>query len=140
MAVNLRSRFSLFLDAKTRRSGAVVLPGPKPVWAPPAQVKTDPLLGSINLSLTQTTPPTEQFQTEISTTVGIEGKTFVISSGGGTTVQVTAATNPASMSLLQRVALNGYTTQCVASYGNLLAAALSPINYATTGGKGLVRY
>ena len=140
MAVNLRSRFSLFLDAKTRRSGAVVLPGPKPVWAPPAQVKTDPLLGSINLSLTQTTPPTEQFQTEISTTVGIEGKTFVISSGGGTTVQVTAATNPASMSLLQRVALNGYTTQCVASYGNLLAAALSPINYATTGGKGLVRF
>lgn len=141
MAVNLLSRFNPFIGVNTRRSGAVVLPEvPKQVWAPPAQVKTDPLLGSINLSLTPTTPPTEQFQTEISTTVGIEGKTFVISSGGGTTVQVTAATNPASMSLLQRVALNGYNSQSVASYGNLLAAALSPINYATSGGKGLVRF
>jgi hypothetical protein len=140
MARSFLSFFSPFLAVNARRSVAVVPQAPKQLWAPSAQVKTDPLLGSIDLSLTPTTPPTEQFQTEISTTVAIGGKTFVISSGGGTTLQVTTATNPASMSLLERVALNGYNTQSVASNGNLLAAALSPINYATTGAKGLVRF
>jgi hypothetical protein len=153
MALNFLSLlFGSPLGASARRSASfgfsrpsapsapsVVSPA-KQLWAPPAQVKTDPLLGSINLSPAPTTPPTEQFQTEISTTVGIGGKTFVFSSGGGSTLQVTVATNPASMSLLERVALNGYTSQSVASYGNLLAVALSPTDYTTTGAKGLVRF
>jgi hypothetical protein len=39
-----------------------------------------------------------------------------------------------------RVDLKGYNSQSVASYGNLLAVALSPSDYTTNGGKGLVRF
>lgn len=97
-----------------------------------------PQLGSLNL--TPTGLSGEQFQTEISTTVSIGGRLYVISSGGGATLQVSNATDPAAMSLVGRTSLGGYSTQSAASYGNLLAVALSPSDYATNGGKGLVRF
>ncbi|MEB3166176.1 MAG: choice-of-anchor I family protein [Cyanobacteriota bacterium] len=99
-----------------------------------------PLLGGVNLSPDQTKLTTEQFQTEISTTVSLAGRMFVISSGGGGTLQVSDATTPAAITLVNRTALSGYTSQSVASYGNLLAVALSPADYSANGGKGLVRF
>jgi hypothetical protein len=108
------------------------------------QAPANPLLGTIDLSLTPPAPgaaPTEQFQTEISATVTIGGKLFVFSSGGGSTLQVTDATTASAPVLLDRVAYGGgYVSTSVASYGNLLAVALSPADYDTNGGKGLVRF
>jgi len=112
----------------------------------------NPLLGSINLTpLPENrvdsngdgkidTKDLEQFQTEISASVFIKGKQFILSSGGGATLQVTNATDPAAMALVARESLTGYTSQSVATWGNLVAVALSPANYATSGGKGLVRF
>ena len=106
----------------------------------PAPAPATPLLGSINLSPDLTKPTTEQFQTEISTTVSLGGQMYVISSGGGTTLQVSNATNAAAISAVGRTSLGTYASQSVASYGNLLAVALSPSDYGTNGGQGLVRF
>ncbi len=71
----------------------------------------------------------------------IGGKLFVLSSGGGSTLQVTDATTASAPVLLERVTYgDGYVSTSVASYGNLLAVALSPADYDTNGGKGLVRF
>ncbi|MCP9850415.1 choice-of-anchor I family protein [Cyanobium sp. Morenito 9A2] len=110
---------------------------------PPAPA--NPLLGSLNLSTGPQTPnPVENFQTEISASVRIGGKLFILSSGGGSTLQVTDATNPALPGAPavapQRISFAGYNSQSVATKGNLVAVALSPIDYATNGGKGLVRF
>ena len=105
-----------------------------------ARVVSDPLLGSINLSPDQTKLSTEQFQTEISTSISLAGRLFVVSSGGGSTLQVSDATNPAAISLLGRTTLTGYTSQSVASFGNLLAVALSPADYSVSGAAGVVRF
>ena len=126
-------------------ANSVAAPG-QPAAAPEA-----PLLGSLNLTPAPllydssgngviNADDKEQYQTEISTTVSLAGRMFVISSGGGPTLQVSDATNAAEISLVARSSLNGYTSQSVASYGNLLAVALSPSDYATNGGKGLVRF
>jgi hypothetical protein len=51
----------------------------------------NPLLASRDLSPTPAVPPaapTEQFQTEISAYVNVGGNFFIISSGGGSTLQV----------------------------------------------------
>jgi hypothetical protein len=105
----------------------------------PAEAPAAPLLGSLNLTPTGTSG--EQFQTEISATVTIGGKLFVFSSGGGSTLQVTDATTASAPDLLERVAYGGgYISTSVASYGNLLAVALSPADYDTSGGQGLVRF
>ncbi len=110
-------------------------PGPK------SPEPSEPLLGRINLSPDPSKPTTEQFQTEISTTVSIGGQVFVVSSGGGGTLQVTNATDPTKLTIQgDRLQLTGYNSQSVASYGNLLAVALSPSDYASTGGKGVVRF
>jgi hypothetical protein len=124
---------------------AVTGPGSVPT---PSQAKqavaflgrTEALLGSINLSPDPSKPTTEQFQAEISTTVSFASKVFGFSSGGGGTLQVTDLTNPAAIVLKERVALTGYTSQSVASYGTLLAVALSPADYSTTAGRGVVRF
>ncbi|MCP9916285.1 choice-of-anchor I family protein [Cyanobium sp. ATX 6F1] len=136
-----------------RRSGDAALTPAAPAIAnrkafpgQPEPAPTNPLLGSINLSLvlppvtTPPTLPTEQFQTEISAYVSIGGKTFILSSGGGSTLQVTDATNPAALALVSRQPLDTYKSQAVATYGNLVAVALSPSDYATNGGRGLVRF
>ncbi|MEB3198931.1 MAG: hypothetical protein VKK62_00210, partial [Synechococcaceae cyanobacterium] len=104
-------------------------PGPAPLT---------PQLGTLNLTPAGTSG--EQFQSEISTTVSVGGQLYVISSGGGPTLQVSNATDAAAMGLVGRTSLVGYNTQSAASYGNLLAVALSPSDYATNGGKGLVRF
>jgi len=105
----------------------------------PAEAPEAPLLGSLNLTPPETSG--EQFQTEISATVTIGGKLFVFSSGGGGTLQVTDATTASAPDLLERVAYGGdYISTSVASYGNLLAVALSPADYNTSGGQGLVRF
>ncbi|MFM9046644.1 MAG: choice-of-anchor I family protein [Cyanobium sp.] len=96
-------------------------------------------MGSLNLTPSGTSG--EQFQTEISTTVTIGGSIFVISSGGGQTLQITNATNPTQPVLVERLPYGGgYLSTSVASYGNLLAVALSPADYDTTGGQGFVRF
>ena len=107
---------------------------------PPAPA--NPLLGTLNLTPTGTSG--EQLQTEISATVTIGGKLFVFSSGGGPTLQVTEEVTDATtapLALLDRVSYGGgYVSTSVASYGSLLAVALSPADYDTSGGKGLVRF
>ncbi len=82
----------------------------------------------------------EQFQTEISAYVSVGGKLFIISSGGGSTLQVTDASNPSAPGAPQRTSLGAYNTQSVTTFGNLVAVALSPKDYATTAGLGLVRF
>lgn len=119
-----------------------------------------PLKASLNLSTTipQTTPPTENFQTEISAVVVVGGNRYTVSSGGGPTLQVSRSTNPAVVapSLLQRlnygsavttttpatVLPNGasWVSQSVARFNNLVAVALSPSDYGTKGGRGIVRF
>ncbi len=108
---------------------------------PPAPA--NPLLSTLNLSPVPPAPgaaPIEAFQTEISAYVNVGGKFFILSSGGGTTLQVTDATNPLAPALNRRVDLGAYTSQAVATYGTLVALALSPSDYGTTAGKGLVRF
>lgn len=105
----------------------------------PAEAPEAPLLGTLNLTPTGTSG--EQFQTEISATVTIGGKLFVLSSGGGSTLQVTDATDATQPELVGRESYgDGYVSTSVASYGDLLAVALSPADYDTTGGQGLVRF
>jgi len=114
-----------------------------PVVKPPAPAPTNPLLASKDLSPIPAVPPAapvEQFQTEISTYVNVGGKFFIISSGGGDTLQVLDATNPSAPLAPQRTSLGLYNTQSVAAYGTLVAVALSPKDYATTAGLGLVRF
>ncbi|MCP9806626.1 choice-of-anchor I family protein, partial [Cyanobium sp. T1B-Tous] len=110
----------------------------------PAPAPSQPLLGSLNLTPEDTEGELlkgEQFQTEISATVTIGGKLFVLSSGGGSTLQVTDATDATQPELVGRESYgDGYVSTSVASYGDLLAVALSPADYDTTGGKGLVRF
>ncbi len=103
----------------------------------------NPLLASADLSLTPAAPgaaPTEQFQTEISAYVKLGGKLFILSSGGGSTLQVTDATNPSAPAAPKRISFGAYNSQSVATYDDLVAVALSPIDYATNAGKGLVRF
>ncbi|MCT0208693.1 PhoX family protein [Synechococcus sp. CS-1332] len=104
----------------------------------PEPAPAQPLLGSLDLSPQAT--PGEQFQSEISTTVSVRGQMFVVSSGGGGTLQVTNATDPSAITLEERVTLTGYNSQSVASFGNLLAVALSPSDYSSNGGKGVIRF
>lgn len=108
---------------------------------PPAPA--NPLLASIDLSPVPPAPgaaPTEQFQTEISAYVNVGGKLLILSSGGGNTLQVTDATNPSAPGGVQRVSFGAYNSQSVATHDDLVAVALSPSDYATNAGKGLVRF
>jgi sugar lactone lactonase YvrE len=120
----------------------------------------DPIKASLNLSTTipQTTPPTENFQSEISTVVSVGAERFTLSSGGGSSLQISRSTNPAATApaLQQRLSYgnaittvspnttlpNGATwvSQAVASYGSLVAVSLSPSDYGTQGGRGVVRF
>lgn len=110
---------------------------------------------SLNLSTTspQTTPPTENFQTEISTVVAVGGQRFTLSSGGGSTLQISRSSDPAvtAPALVQRLGYGtapvsvspsqaAWVSQSVASFGSLLAVALSPADYGSQGGRGLVRF
>ena len=97
-----------------------------------------PLLGSINL--TPTGSSGEQFQSEISAYVSIAGKLFVLSSGGGETLQVTDATNVAAPVLKTRVSYGNYVSTSVAAYKDLVAVALVPVDYDTNPSKGVVRF
>jgi hypothetical protein len=112
---------------------------PRPQPVEPAT----PLLGSINLTPAGAGPG-EQFQTEITAAVTLGDRVFLLSSGGGSTLQVTDATQPAALRLVGREPLGTYTVQSVAAYGNLVAAALSPAGYneATnlSGMRGVVRF
>ena len=138
-APKAKSSFNIGVTASAPKSeGAVQFAAA----AAPAEANSNasaPLEGSINLTPTGTSG--EQFQTEISTNVAIRGSLFVFSSGGGSTLQVTDATTASAPVLLERVTYGGgYVSTSVASYGNLLAVALSPADYDTNGGKGLVRF
>ena len=126
----------------------------------PAALRSTPVQGRIDLSTTvpQTTPPTENFQTEIATVVRVGGRSFVFSSGGGATLQTVEVTNPAAPMLVGRTALGSvspgsavtWVSQSVASFGTLLAVALSPSDYTSfkvgtttvpgTAGRGIVRF
>lgn len=132
---------ALLLRGAARRASAEALP--------PA-LRTSPVVGRIDLSTTvpQTTPPTENLQTEIATVVRVHGQAFVFSSGGGPTLQAVRATNPAAPALVARTAYGNvapaasvvWVSQAVASFGSLLAVALSPGDYATNAGRGIVRF
>lgn len=102
------------------------------------QILASPVLGGINLTPNGTSG--EQFQTEISAYVSIGGKLFILSSGGGSTLQITDATNPAAASLVGRTSLGNYTSQSVVTFGNLVAVALAPVDYNQNPQPGLVRF
>ena len=98
-----------------------------------------PLEGSVNL--TPAGASGEQFQSEISAYVALGGKLFVLSSGGGPTLQVTDATDPSSPVLLDRIDYEGnYISTSVAAYRNLVAVALVPGDYDATPSVGVVRF
>ena len=116
---------------------------------------TRPLEASINLSTTnpQTTPPTENFQSEISALAVVEGQGFTLSSGGGDTLQIIGGngqpTSPPA--LLERLSYGNapstvspagaaWRSQSVATFGSLVAVALSPSDYSSQGGQGVVRF
>ena len=108
---------------------------------PEAEAPEDPILGTFDL--TPEGEGEEAGQTEISASVSLGGKLFIISSGGGTTLQVSDATDPAdptAAELVSREPLGDYTTQSVATWGNLVAVALSPVDYDVDPQKGLVRF
>jgi hypothetical protein len=117
-----------------------------------------PLKASLNLSTTLP-QPTENFQTEISSVVLVGGQRFTFSSGGGTTLQVSSSTDPAvtAPALVQRLSYGSapltvsptqaaWVSQSVATYGTLVAVALSPADYtgdaliSGQGGRGVVRF
>ena len=110
------------------------------LWGPTVGVTREPLQGTLDLSPDLTQLGKEQSQTEISTAVRVGKRLYGFSSGGGGTLQVTDLTNPGAIVLKDRVALTGHTSQSVASCGNLLAVALSPSDYGTNAGRGLVRF
>lgn len=97
-----------------------------------------PLIGSINLTPADTSG--EQFQSEISTHISIGRKLFLLSSGGGSTLQVTDATNPAAPVLRERINFNAYISTSVAAHNNLVAVALVPSDYDTNPSNGMVRF
>ena len=97
-----------------------------------------PLLGSINLTPNGTSG--EQLQSEISAYVSIGGKLFVLSSGGGGSLQVTDASVPALPVLVERKPYGGFNSTSVATYKDLVAVALVPSNYDTNPTKGVVRF
>ena len=99
----------------------------------PAKIDLSPVAAAQGAS------PTEQFQTEISAFAKAGTKSFIISSGGGSTLQVTDISNDA-VGAPQRTSLGAYTSQAVATSGTLVAVALSPSTYGTTAGRGLVRF
>ena len=99
----------------------------------PAKIDLSPVAAAQGAS------PTEQFQTEISAFAKAGIKSFIISSGGGSTLQVTDISNDA-VGAPQRTSLGAYTSQAVATSGTLVAVALSPSTYGTTAGRGLVRF
>ena len=116
---------------------------------PPA-LRTSPRLGRIDLSTTvpQTTPPTENFQSEIASVARVGAESFVLSSGGGGTLQTIRSTDPTTPALVGRSSFGpvspggeaSWVSQSVASSGTLVAVALSPSDYATSGGRGIVRF
>lgn len=125
----------------------------RPFPNPPAsEIPTEPLLARINLTpdpigdsdgdgtLEPIGDDREQFQTEISAYASFGGKLFILSSGGGKTLQITDATNPSAPSLTGRQTLGDFTTQSVATYGNLVAVALSPAGYNLAPAQGVVRF
>ena len=97
-----------------------------------------PLLGSINL--TPTGKSGEQFQSEISAYISLGSKLFVVSSGGGGSLQVTDASVPALPVLLERKSYGGFDSTSVAAYKDLVAVALVPSTYETNPTKGVVRF
>lgn len=116
----------------------------------PLALGASPVLGRVDLSTTvpQTTPPTENLQSEIATVVRVGAESFVLSSGGGGTLQTIRSTDPTAPALVSRTSYGpisagsavSWVSQAVASSGSLLAVALAPSDYATTGGRGIVRF
>jgi|688.fasta_scaffold78282_3 hypothetical protein len=111
----------------------------------------NPIKGSLNL--TPAGLSGEQFQSEISAVAVSDGQRFTLSSGGGGTLQIsTASTLPAEApELLERFTYGNapvevspnqvaWNSQSVASFGSLVAVALSPSDYSTNAGRGVVRF
>ena len=121
----LRSRFSTLRE--------LAFPELAPAVSLPARIDLSPVAAAQGAS------PTEQFQTEISAFAKAGTKKFIISSGGGSTLQVTDVSS-SSVGAPLRTSLGAYTSQAVATFGTLVAVALSPSAYGTTAGKGLVRF
>ena len=120
-----------FLTA--RRASLLESLFPSPAVSLPARIDLSPVASA------QGAAPTEQFQTEISAFAKAGSKSFIISSGGGITLQVTDVSS-SSVGAPLRTSLGDYTSQAVATSGTLVAVALSPISYGTSAGKGLVRF
>ncbi len=114
-------------DRDEDRGGSVMPPAP-----------ANPLVGSINLTPTGTSG--EQYQTEISAYVSLGGKLFLLSSGGGDTLQVTTVSDTGGLALVKRESYGSFISTSVAAYKDLVAVALVSSNYDTTPSKGVVRF
>ena len=100
--------------------------------APAPQV---PLLGRLDLSRSSKDPnPGEDgLVAEISASVALGNRLYSISSGGSNLVSISDWSNPTSPRLVQQLNLSGFFTTSVATFGNLIAIAATPDNYAASG-------
>jgi hypothetical protein len=100
------------------------------------------LLGRIDLSPVSADPTRNKdgLVAEISTTVTIANKLFTVTTGGSDRLTVSTATDPRNGAVLDQLLLENFTAQSVASFGNLVAVALSPNTYDDDPQSGLVRF
>lgn len=92
-------------------------------------------LGRLDLSQSsQNSEPGEDgLVAEISASVSPGNKLYTISSGGSNLVSLTNWSNPARPRLVRQLDLDGFFTTSVATFGNLIAIAATPVNYDAIG-------
>ncbi|MGB5135203.1 MAG: hypothetical protein WBN89_08525 [Prochlorococcaceae cyanobacterium] len=99
---------------------------------PPEMEPAAPLLGRVDLTSVSKnpTPGEDGLVAEISASVAIANRFYTISSGGSNIVSLTDWSDPANPQLVQQLDLTGFFTTSVATFGNLIAIAATPGDYA----------
>jgi YVTN family beta-propeller protein len=94
-----------------------------------------PLLGRLDLSGSSkdSNLGEDGLVAEISASVAIGNRLYTISSGGSNLVSISDWSVPTSPRLLRQLDLSGFDTTSVATFGNLIAIAATPDNYAASG-------
>jgi hypothetical protein len=102
---------------------------------PTAPAPQAPLLGRLDLTDVSKDPTLDEdgLVAEISASVSIGKRLYTISSGGSNLVSISDWSNPTNPRLVQQLDLSGFETTSVATYGNLIAIAATPDNYAASG-------
>ena len=102
---------------------------------PVAPAPPVPLLGRLDLSGSSkdSNPGEDGLVAEISASVAIGNRLYTISSGGSNLVSFSDWSDPSNPRLLRQLDLSGFFTTSVATFGNLIAIAATPDNYAASG-------